>query len=69
MNVVGHQNVGVNSKLIAFRVVFGALELMQPITVVAKDLLPLIATDDDVIEPPFNSTRGFLAMPATVSGG
>jgi hypothetical protein len=53
MNVVGHQNVGVNYKLIALPVVFDSLEVIQPITIVVKDLLPLIATDDDVIECPF----------------
>jgi hypothetical protein len=51
MDVVGHQDV--NAKLIALPVVFDSLQVVRPITVVAKDLLALIATGNDVIECPF----------------
>ncbi len=53
MDVVGHQDVGVNTKLIALPVVFDSLQVVQAIPVVAKDLLALIAADNDVIECPF----------------
>ena len=53
MDVVGHQDVGVNTKLIALSVVFDSLQVVQAIPVVAKDLLALIAANNDVIECPF----------------
>src|SRR5439155_15265866 len=53
MDVVGNQDIGVNIKLIASPVVFDSLQVVQAIPVVAKDLLALIAADNDVIECPF----------------
>jgi hypothetical protein len=62
MNVIGHQHVAVNDTSISLAIVFESLKIVEPIPIVAKDLLALIASDDDVIERPSNSTRGFLAM-------
>ncbi len=51
--MVGHQDVGVNRKSIALPVVFDSIQIGKPIPIVAKDLLPLIATDNDVVKGPF----------------
>jgi hypothetical protein len=66
MNVVGHQNVGTNSKALPPTIMFNAIEVAQPIPVAAEDLLALIATHNDVTKGPSNSTRGLPAMIVTL---
>jgi len=53
MDVVEHQDVGVNLKSVALTVMFNSLQVVKPVPVIAKDLLALIATDNDVVKRPF----------------
>jgi hypothetical protein len=53
MNVIQHQNVRINDKAIPVPIVFDPLEVVDPVAIVAKNLLALIATDDDMVKCPF----------------
>ena len=59
MNGIGHQNVGVKRKTKTLAVLFDPLEISQPVSVVAKDLLALIAPNHNVIKPPVKFDSGF----------
>ena len=59
MNVVGHQNVGVNRKTKTLAVLFEPLEISQPVSVVVKDLLALIAPNNNVLKCPVKFDSGF----------
>lgn len=50
MNVIGHQDVGVKGKTVTLTVVFDACQVVFPVLVVAKNVLPLVAPNDDVIK-------------------
>ena len=50
MNVIGHQHVGVKRKAVTFTVVFDAFKVRYPVLVVAKNVVPLIAPNNDVIK-------------------
>ncbi len=51
MDVVGQQDVGVDSKLIALPLVFDSLQVARPVPIVAKDRLALIATHQCPLTP------------------
>src|ERR671918_2926562 len=53
MNVIRHQNVCINDKAIPVPIMFDPLEVVDPVAIVAKNLLALIATDDDMVKRPF----------------
>ncbi len=57
--MVGHQNVGVNRKTKTLAVLFEPLEISQPVSVVAKDPLALIAPNNNVIKRPVKFDSGF----------
>jgi hypothetical protein len=59
MNVVGHQNVGVKRKTKTLAVLFEPIEISQPVAVVTKDLLALIAPNNNVIKRPVKFDSGF----------
>ena len=43
-------DVGVNLKSVALTVMFNSLQVVKPVPIVPKDLLALIATDNDVVK-------------------
>ena len=51
--MVGYQDVDEDSKSIALPVVFDPFQVVKSAPIVAKDLLALIATVDDVVKRPF----------------
>jgi hypothetical protein len=51
MHVFRHQRVGVNLEPVTLPVVLNSFEVIRPVSVVVKDPLPLIATDNDVVTP------------------
>jgi hypothetical protein len=59
MDVVGHQDVGIEVKPIALPVVLKSPEIAQSISLVSENLLPLITPDDDVIQSSFELHSGF----------
>jgi hypothetical protein len=59
MDVVGHQDVGIEGKPIALPVVLKSPEIAQSISLVSENLLPLITPDDDVIQSSFELHSGF----------
>ena len=50
MNVIRHQDVSVKRKAVTLTVVLDAFEVVFPVLVVVKNVLPLIAPSDDVIK-------------------
>jgi hypothetical protein len=53
MDVIGHQDIGVNRKSIALPVVFDSLQVENPVPIVAKNPLPLITTHNNMVKCPF----------------
>jgi hypothetical protein len=51
--MVGHQDVSVNLEVVPLPVVFNSFQVAKPVSIVAKDSLTLIATDDDMVKSPF----------------
>jgi hypothetical protein len=58
MNVVGHQNIGINIKAKPPAVVFDSLEVTDSVFGVSKDLLAAVASCNDVIECSFKFGAG-----------
>jgi hypothetical protein len=63
MDMIGHQDVGVNRKSIALPVMFNSPQIGSPVPLVAKDLLPVIPTRDNVIKCPFKFNARFSGHP------
>ena len=59
MNVVGHQDVGIHGKAVPPTIVFDPIEVSQPVLVVTKDLLALIAAHNNVIKCSFKFDSRF----------
>ena len=52
MDVIGHQDIGVNRKSIALPVVFDSLQVVHTVPI-AKNPLPLITTHNNMVKRPF----------------
>jgi hypothetical protein len=57
--VVGHQNITVNRKTKTLALLFELVEISQPVSVVAKDLVVMIAPNNNVIKRPVIFDSGF----------
>ena len=50
VDMVGHQHVGVELKVVSLSVMLQSLQIDAAVFVVPKDILALVASDDDMVE-------------------
>ena len=62
MDVVGHQDLGMEGDAISAAIALEALQIAGVIFGIMKDRRPLVATDDHMIEGAWKSMRGLRAM-------
>ena len=62
MDVVGHQDLGMEGDAISAAIALEALQIPGVILGIRKDRRPLVATDDHMIEGAWKSMRGLRAM-------
>src|SRR3970040_489901 len=52
VDVVGHQHVGIKLKVVPLSVMLYSLKVGSAVLIVSKDVLPLVASDNGMIEGP-----------------
>src|SRR3989338_2359095 len=50
VQMIGHQHVGVEPKIVSLAVMLDSLQVGGAVLVVSKDVLPLVASGDDMVE-------------------
>ena len=68
VDVVGHQHVGIELKVIPLSVMLYSLQVGSAVLIVSKDVLPLVASDNGMIEGPRKLNPRFPCHPKNIHG-